>query len=636
MSMTKQLWSAIVVSMLLALCGSLLASMLSARGYLTEQLTMKNTDNANALALSLSQAGVDNVRIELAVAALFDGGQYQLIRVTDPHGRIIVEKKASPGIPDAPFWFVSLLPIEAEAGIAQINNGWKQFGTIILQSETRFAYRSLWLSAMQMVTALALSCLVAGYLGSLIMRRLLPPLREVVNQAKGITERRFTTIAVPKVPELANLARAMNLMVSRLQAMFEQEAERLETVRREANFDTVTGLANRSFFMAQLAQTLPQSSSGGVLVLLRINGLADINHRLGRVATDEMLKAVAAEVTAFAAETSAKLTGRLSGADFSLLLNGQDSEKLKILLGSVMTMAPRFEIDPEHFVHIGSISFPEETETSIALAQADAALATAEANGRSNLVRQEINTQARHPRSAAEWDKTLRSALAQKQIRLEQFPIADMDGHIVAFECPLRMRFDDASTWHPASQFVPVAERLCMTSTLDLAAIALGIEALESSTLTGNIALNLSPQSVADAGFRRQLLALISRHRHLAKNLWLEVAESGALLHLDDLASLCRDLAPMGCRVGIEHFGHEFSQIGRLHQIGLHYLKMDNSFIKGIESNLGNQAFLRGVRSITRASGLQLHAEGVSNEAELKQLSEIGFDAATGPAIRVS
>jgi len=53
--MTKRLWSAIIVSMLLALCGSLLASLLSARVYLTEQLTMKNTEKANALAFSLSQ-----------------------------------------------------------------------------------------------------------------------------------------------------------------------------------------------------------------------------------------------------------------------------------------------------------------------------------------------------------------------------------------------------------------------------------------------------------------------------------------------------------------------------------------------------------------------------------------------------
>ena len=71
MSMYRQFWLAIMTSMLLAFVGSLAASMLSARAYLEEQLTMKNADNASALALSLSQSNPDRVAIELAVSALF-------------------------------------------------------------------------------------------------------------------------------------------------------------------------------------------------------------------------------------------------------------------------------------------------------------------------------------------------------------------------------------------------------------------------------------------------------------------------------------------------------------------------------------------------------------------------------------
>ena len=68
MSMYRQLWLAIIVSTTLALVGSLLASLLSARGYLETQLSVKNTDNAAALALSLSQTNADPVMVELAVA----------------------------------------------------------------------------------------------------------------------------------------------------------------------------------------------------------------------------------------------------------------------------------------------------------------------------------------------------------------------------------------------------------------------------------------------------------------------------------------------------------------------------------------------------------------------------------------
>ena len=250
MSMYRQLWLAIIVSMLLALTGSLFASMLSARSYLESQLSTKNSDNAAALALSLSQSEPDAVSVELTVSALFDSGHYELIRVVDPVGQVIVERSAPLGEVDVPDWFVSQLPIRATPGQAQISDGWKQFGTITLISNNRFAYGALWNNILQMAMALTVACVIGGYLGSLILRRLKKPLQAVIDQATAITERRFITIEEPRVPELRQLAAAMNVTVDRLKSMFAEETARLESVRREANFDALTGLANRNYFMA--------------------------------------------------------------------------------------------------------------------------------------------------------------------------------------------------------------------------------------------------------------------------------------------------------------------------------------------------------------------------------------------------
>jgi len=89
-----------------------------------------------------------------------------------------------------------------------------------------------------------------------------------------------------------------------------------------------------------------------------------------------------------------------------------------------------------------------------------------------------------------------------------------------------------------------------------------------------------------------------------------------------------------GCRVGLEHFGHHFSQIGVLHDLGLDYLKVDASFVRGVDANAGNAAFLKGLCGIAHNIGLQVLAEGVATEAELAALQGLGFDGATGPAIR--
>ena len=178
---------------------------------------------------------------------------------------------------------------------------------------------------------------------------------------------------------------------------------------------------------------------------------------------------------------------------------------------------------------------------------------------------------------------------------------------------------------------MPMASRLSMTTELDLSAVRLALEKIASGAAA--IAVNLSGESVFDPDFRERLHATIAARKELAPHLWLEVSEIGAFQHFEAFQSFCNILRPLGCRLGIEHFGRQFSEIGRLHDIGLDYLKVDGSFIRAIDSQAGNQAFLKGLCSIAHNIGLTVIAEGVQTAEELARLPGLGFDGATGPAI---
>ena len=635
MSMYRQLWLAIIVSMLLALCGSLLASMFSARSYLESQLSIKNTDNAAALALSLSQSKPDAVSVELAVSALFDSGHYELIRVVDPMGKTIVEREVPVGKLDAPEWFVRYLPIRAEPGQAQISDGWQQFGTVTLISHSRFAYGALWNSVLKMMGALAVAGLIGGYLGSLILRRLKAPLGAVIDQATAITERRFVTIAEPKVPELRQLAAAMNTTVARLKSMFDDEAARLESLRREANFDPLTGLANRDYFLACLRQSLEaEEAPGGALLMIRLADLAGINRRLGRAATDEFLKRAGAAVDQCAGQNHQGLAARLNGADFAVMLPSESNGRRHaeaVLKAIVLAAEPFADIDTAAWVGIGR--FAQGMELSAVLARADGALASAEAEGKNAIHEAPVDNDDDQPRTAEQWSRLIHQALDNQWVRLISFPVIEFSGRLSHRECPLRLMFDEKGEWLPAGRFLPVAERLRLMPELDLAAVSLGLRELELQRALPGLAINLSASSVDDDAFRERLLALLAAHRHLASRLWLEVPENGAFKHLAKYSELCRGLKAVGCRVGLEHFGHQFSQIGLLHDLGLDFLKVDASFVRGLDSNPGNSVFLKGLSGIAHNIGLQVLAEGVTTQEELKALKDAGFDGATGPAI---
>jgi diguanylate cyclase (GGDEF)-like protein len=636
MSMYRQLWLAIVVSMLLALGGSLLVSLLSARGYLESQLSIKNTDNANALALSLSQGNPDAVMADLVVASLFDSGHYEKIRIVGPEGNVIAERISELVTVDAPHWFTRILPITASPGVAQISSGWKQFGTVTLVSHSRFAYDALWKSAYEMAIALSMAGMVGGLLSSLVLGRLRKPLDTVIEQARAITQRRFVTIEVPKVPELKQLAVAMNATVGRLKSMFDEEAKRLEQVRQDANFDGLTGLVNRTHFMARLRQCLDaEDSVGGTLLMARIADLVGINRRLGRAATDDLLKIVAKVLQHVVGHDSSAVAARLNGADFALILPG-DSDSMVIaerLMTELVHEAASF-VEGGDTASIGVGRFAGGEDLGALLARVDGALAAAE-SAQSNAI-QEASPVAGDdlPRTADQWAVMIRRALEHGWVRLISFPVMTMQGQPSHRECPLRLMFDERGEWLPAGRFLPIAERLKLTSDLDITAVGLGLQELVRQPDLAGLAINLSASSLEDPLFLTKLMDLLKRNEEVVQRLWLEIAEEGAFRHLPAFRILCRKLKSLRCRIGLEHFGHRFSQIGELHDLGLDYLKVDSSFVRGIESNTGNAAFLKGLCSIAHNIGLQVIAEGVSTSAEMQTLRLLDFDGMTGPAVQ--
>ncbi|MBV2234924.1 MAG: EAL domain-containing protein, partial [Sterolibacterium sp.] len=116
--------------------------------------------------------------------------------------------------------------------------------------------------------------------------------------------------------------------------------------------------------------------------------------------------------------------------------------------------------------------------------------------------------------------------------------------------------------------------------------------------------------------------------------LWIEVPEYGAFRNFDAFASFCNSLAPLGCKIGIEHFGRHFGEIAKLAELGLDYLKVDSSYIRDIQDNNGNQSFLKGLCQMAHTVGILVIAEGVMQDAERDTLVAIGFDGITGQAVR--
>jgi len=604
MSLYRQLWLAIAALLVLVFGVSLLVTTLSARTYLQEQLSMKNTDNATALALSLSQQGADPVLIELTLTAQYDTGHYELIELRDPEGAVLL-RRVDEQPSGAPHWFVRLFPIEVEPGIATLQSDWRQAGTLTLRSHSRFAYEELWASTLSLAAVFLLAGLAAGIAGGLALRRILRPLEAVVEQAESIGERRFVTIDEPVTSEFRRLVRAMNTLSNRIAQVLESEAQRLQRCQDEARVDRISGLRARAFFLHDLQATLERddASAAGVVALLRLGGLGELNQRLGREAVDNLLGDLGAALSHLCGAQGEWTAARLGGSDIALLA---PAELDCAAVGSTAQDAARAVLaNHDLLAHLqlpcAATHYDSDDRVDDLLRRLDNALLAAEQEGLSA-----THVAHRGDRPAApvraqldEWRTTLRTALQAGDFSLSHFPVVDRRGEILHQEALVRLGRDAAAL--PAGQFLPWVHRLDLAGELDRQVVHLALEGL--ATRAQPVAINLSAAALTADDFAPWLHDELTAAGDAAQYLGVELPESAVFSCLASFKQLARQLQTHGCHVGIEQFGQRLAQLGVLHDVGLDYLKVEASLLRGAAGNPASETLLRTLCTLDGATG---------------------------------
>jgi diguanylate cyclase (GGDEF)-like protein len=634
MSLIRQVWLLLSVTLLLAFAGAIGVSVHSARHYLQTQLNLKNNDAAQSIALTLSQQHGDPVALELAISSQFDTGYYERIRLIAPGGRTIVEKQGDAHPQNAPAWFVALLGIDPVEGVAQVSDGWRQIGRLEVRSQSAFADDELWQGSVDTVGVLLLLVVGAGVFSSFGVNRIRVPLERTVEQARAITERRFVTVDEPDVPELRNVTRAMNVMVGRVKSMFDEQAGQVEQLRRQAHCDPLTGLSNRAHFLGRMKVMLTgeDGAASGALVMVRLVELQSLNRTLGRSATDRLLQDAAGAMVESSRRHSAAEVGRLNGSDFALALPDVDSlREPAVDVAARLRSLLRVHDGGAHAV-IGAVRWRHGAPMSSLLAAADQALARAESRG-PYTVELDDSVDAFALGEDA-WRHRIQTALAERSAQLVEFPLVGREGELVHHECPLRLRLGAEGELVSAAQWLPMARRAQLTAEIDLLAVELALIAIAADGAPRSV--NVSPSSLADSAFSTRVHVLVAAHSQAATKLSLELAEAGAVKQLHLVRELAEQLHDSGTKIGLEHAGERLGETRGLLEAGLDFVKLDASLVQGIANDDARANHVAGTVRMLHGIGLKVYAEGVGDALDAAALWLCAIDGLTGPVVQSS
>ena len=636
----RQLVLAILSLMSLLYGVNVILSLNNTRSLVDQQMEVHAQDTATSVALSLSQLGVedDPAILETFFNALADSGFYQHIYFSDMSDSIVIERTFSVNVEGVPNWFVAMVELPVHSGSAEVSSGWSRLGKVTVVSHPGQAYRELWAVTTHQLWWFTAFAIVLCGAGIVALRWLLAPLGRIELQANAICDQQFLIQEdVPRARELATVVIAMNRMTGRLRQLFSHQAELISDLRAASALDAITNLSNRADFDTRLNSFVSSEtgSHSGLLIIMSLDNLAEVNALAGRVEGNNILSAIGGVLLQHVKSHRNAIAARRQGAEFTFFapdLETEEAEELAVSILRQVETPPWVHQHSRALVFRMGFTYTEKVSNGPELlSEADMALRHVSEHSARNWARFSDFEAVDLPtvtRPAVGWGGLVEQVLADRSIELLYQPTVKLADKVsVGCEVYTRIKNGDANMVS-AGVFLPMVERHGFADAYDQ--IVLELLAEEKNDRFPIYSVNLSGASVASPTFIGWLREFLQADPDLAGRLVFEIPEHAitvnekAVREFQSVAEYC------GSGVALDHFGLESSGFSYLGSLPVAYLKVHRSFTKNIHLNKDNQFYIKSLAQLAHTREILLIVEGIESNSEWEVLPTLNIDAAQG------
>jgi len=409
------------------------------------------------------------------------------------------------------------------------------------------------------------------------------------------------------------------------------------TLQRLAEQDPLTGIANRQGFQTLLAARLVENEGRGLaLGHLDLDNFRHANDALGHQAGDRLILQVVSRLKS-QLEAGDQLA-RLGSDEFALLIDTRRAPQRAEWMAEriIEAMAEPYWVDGESLLIGCSLGVahararagadPLMWHAHIAMQQAKSTQGCT-----FHIFNERIN---RNARSLADLESELRRALRRDELELHYQPRLDLDdGHIVGLEALVRWRHGERGLL-PPSEFVPLAEQSGLIVPLGYWVISRALRDMQDLRERGlpplHMAVNLSFRQFQDSQLLSTLSRLIAERGVEAQWLEFELTETAVMRRSDLVKQTMDALGRLGVRFSLDDFGTGFSSFVHLNSLPIALLKIDKSFVGGMEEREENRKLVHAMINLAHNLNLEVVAEGVETPEQLALLRLFGCDQAQG------
>lgn len=411
-----------------------------------------------------------------------------------------------------------------------------------------------------------------------------------------------------------------------------------------ATHDQLTGLPNRLYLVDMMQKIMPNTKSTehltfdstviGSLFVIDLDKFKEVNDTLGHSAGDALLKEVALRLSNTLSEGHVLV--RTGGDEFLIWAQGLSPKNAaNIALNLVKICDEPIMINylaVNTGISIGIAHYPLHGSNAEALiANADNAMYEAKQKRCGWVIYNEKETRDGHQRLRLRAD--LSEAFNQYQIKFYYQPKVDlMTGDIAGVEALARWYHPKDGILNPF-HFIDLIEQSGRVQEFGRYVIHRVIIQLSIWQKQGEmtpIAINLSPYNLLDPGLVGFIREILGRYKVSPRMLEVELTESATSVKIQSISQKLDELKSIGIRLAIDDFGTGMSSLSYISNLNVDIIKIDISFITGIETNLKHRAIVSAIITLANATGSQTVAEGIENKQQAKLLAEMGCNFGQG------
>ncbi len=460
-----------------------------------------------------------------------------------------------------------------------------------------------------------------------------------IKGALNISSKSMSLDAADATSVIATLSRFLGSTLQRIEAQ-KQTLRMMDEVEHRARTDMLTGLPNRTEFHQQLQKSMLEADKNSTrigVLFLDLDLFKNVNDTLGHAVGDQLLCHIARRLELLAGDSNT--VARIGGDEFLMLFpdlasRAQLQQISVALIDTIRQPLLIAERTLEVGVSIGAVCYPQDgTNIEDLIKNADIAMYHAKALGRNQC-------QVFNDALAASVDRRVRlESLLRHAIQNDEFSLVFQpqydfaSGTTVAVEALIR--------WHqpqegfiPPDEFISIAEQCGVVADLTDWVIQESLAALKEFRRTVphlRVSVNVSASDFSShSDLFARVTSALSESGLAPDALEIELTETALLSHPDHASELIQQLSAEGIHIAIDDFGTGYASLSYLIQLPINTIKIDRSFVDGVESDSRKQSVVEGIMAIANGMGLYSVGEGAETLEQLDWLKSNGCQSVQG------